>query len=87
MHASGRRPLCVHKPASKSHVMIGEKSIQRGSRQKIELFEGESHFPEQFQQTAKLQMTCSYPNLVETHFPQPCPLFITTLYEQPRCRR
>lgn len=45
-------PLCVYvcvcKPAGKSSVMIrgGGGSIQGGSRQTIELFEGETHFPE-----------------------------------------
>lgn len=73
---------CVCQPASKSSVTIKEKSIQGGSRQTIELFEGESHFPEQFQRIAKLQMTRSHPNLVATLFPQSCPSFIIILYEQ-----
>lgn len=55
MHVCARLLLCVCKPASKSSVMIREKSIQGGSRQTIELFEGESHFPELFRRIAKLK--------------------------------
>lgn len=60
--------LCVCTPAGKSSVMIRRKSIPGGSRQTIELFEGESHFPEQFQRIAKLQITCLHLNLVASFF-------------------
>lgn len=74
--------MCVHTPASKSSVMIRRKSIPGGSRQTIELFEGESHFPEQFQRIAKLQITCLHLNLVASFFPQSGPLFILVLCVQ-----
>lgn len=74
--------LCVCTPAGKSSVMIRRKSIPGGSRQTIELFEGESHFPEQFQRIAKLQITCLHLNLVASFFPQSGPLFILVLCVQ-----
>jgi len=55
VHVCVHLPLfCVCKPASKSSVMLKEKSIQGASRQTIELFEGESHFPEQFRKEVKV---------------------------------
>lgn len=69
---AGMSFVCVCKRAGKSSVMIGggEKSIQGGSRQTMELFEGETHFPERFPGIAELQMTCSRPpRLVAALFP------------------
>lgn len=77
--------VCVWTSAGKSSVMIRKKSIQGGSKQTIELFEGESHFPEQFQRTAKLQITCLHPNVVASLFPQSDHSCIIILYIQLRC--
>lgn len=63
-----RSLFCVCHPASKSSVMIKRESIPAGSRQTIELFEGESYFLEQFQWISEVRITSSSANLVANQF-------------------
>lgn len=75
--------FCMCKPASKSSLMTRRKNqCKEACRQTIELFEGESHFPEQFPQTARLQMNGLCPNPVATLLRQSWPPFIIILRPQ-----
>lgn len=56
--------------------------MQEERRQTIELFEGESHFPQQFPLAARLQMNGLRLNMVATLLQQSWPLFIIILRPQ-----
>lgn len=76
-------------PVVRGDLTIGGESIQGGSRQTIELFEGGSHFLSPTlscsEELHRLHITHSLPNLVGAHFPESCPSFLIKLDEQLRC--
>lgn len=59
-----------------------KNQCKEARRKTIELFEGESHFPQQFPLAARLQMNGSRPNPVATLLQQSWPLFIIILHPQ-----
>lgn len=75
--------FCMCKPASKSSLMTRRKNqCKEVCRQTIELKNLESHFPEQFPQTDRLQLNGLCPNPVATLLRQSWPPFIIILHPQ-----